>query len=588
MAKSRPSSLLSRMLPRFDNSLENPRVSLNDPRAWDELFGLNLSDPGVRVTPQVAIGYAPLFRAISLICNAVMRSPMAPYAVAAHESSVIDESHPAFYMLHWKANELQTAARWRETMQFHALLRGNGYSAILRDNSGRPRELLPLSPTDTHPVYEGGRLVYATKARDVKRKIPPEDMFHLAGLSWDGLVGLDILTVMKDELGEGIAQRKFAAKFFSNGASIGGVLMTPRGMPEAAAKQVKKDWKDYQEGLDNAFRTAVLEEGTKWVATSFSPEQAQLLEGRRFSAIQVSNITGVPPHKLGDNSRMAYNSLDAENEAMLDDTYDPWLFRIEDQANEKLLTDEEKRANNRRMKFDRTQLRRMDAATKASVDDKRVNCGLATLNEVRAENNQPPLPAEIGDELRIPTTVTLGPPEPEPDPDDREEAIPGDATKPKADADKAPEGESSPPAEPPKKQKNHALEMAHRALVDDKLARFLAIDKEQLTRAAGREKNFVAWCGDEWYPKQMAKLANALKPVFVAIDAANEQTDGLQAQFKANSFADACYKLALDAWLTACDVPASELTQSLDRCYSDVLPSQWDALVDQIFPGDTV
>lgn len=549
-------SLLARVLPRFDNSLENPRVSLNDPRAWDELFGLNLSDPGVRVTPQVAIGYAPLWRGINLICNAVMKSPFATYRTSGKNRSEIDPKHPAYYMLHWAANEFLSAATWKQVMCYHALFRGNGYSAIWRDGAGRPKEFLPLSPTDTVPVQENGRLWYASKIQDKKRKIPAEDVFHLKGLSYDGLVGHDVLTLLKDELGEGIALRKYVAKFFSNGAATGGVLMIPRGMPENAAKQLKKDWKDYQEGLDNAFRTAVLEDGAKWLATTFDPQRAQMIDARKLNLITISNVLGIAPHKLGDASRLAYNSLDAENETTLDETYDPWLSRYEDEADHKLLSEEEKRNGSHFCAFDRSLLRLPDAKTKADVDDKRVNSGLRTLNEVRAENNEPPLPPEIGDVLRIPTTVTLGPPK---------ENSPAPPAKPSA-------SEEIDPAA----NRLAAINSAHRALLDDRLARFLAIDREQLGRAAAREKNFVGWL-DRWCAGQQEKLALALKPVFGAIEATGSNPGDPAA------FARDCYDACRNAWLAACDVPAADLAQNLENSSQDVVPGLLDALADQIF-----
>ena len=38
-----------------------------------------------------------------------------------------------------------------------------------------------------------------------------------------------------------------------------------------------------------------------------------MIETRRLSIIEVANWLGLPPHKLGDDSRTAYNSLEQEN-----------------------------------------------------------------------------------------------------------------------------------------------------------------------------------------------------------------------------------------------------------------------------------
>jgi HK97 family phage portal protein len=541
---------LSQLLPTFSNSLENPRVSLNDPRAWDELFGINLSDVGVRVTPQTAIGYSPLWRGINLISNVLMRLPFHVYKAIGHGNTkdfsgvdrwAIDPKHPAYKLIHWQVNEILSVGTWKQVMCYHALFRGNGYSAIWRNARGEPLELLPLSPTDTVPVIEDGKLLYASKVGKEKRKIPAADVYHVKGLSYNGLAGHDVLTVMKDELGLGIGARKYASKYFANGASTGGVLIIPRGMTEAAAKQLKKDWKDYQEGLDNSFRTAVLEDGAKWIPTTFDPEKSQLISARQFSVRDVANILGLPPHKLGDDSRLSYNSLEQENNATLDDSYDPWLHRFEEEADLKLLSQKERDAGSHFFGFDRRPLKRPDAKTQAEIDQIRLNSGRNTLNEVRAENNEPPVETEIGDKIRIPTTVTLGAPTPAPAP------LPA-ATK---GAD------------------TNAVNAAHRALLADRLERFSAIDADQVAKANRRsqkEGSLVDWAAT-WFTQQEPRVQDAIEPIFAAIFAVSNREGHSEA---AKAFGRSYCDSARDVALLNPDAPAFEGLR--------------DSMLDQVFP----
>lgn len=505
-------TLLERIIP-FGNSIENPRISLNDPRAWDELFGQNLSDTGVRVTPKMALGYPPLWRGINLIANSVMKLPFRVYEAKGENQVEKAKQHPAYKLLRRKANPFVSAQTFKRMMTYHAIFRGNAYAAIKRNGRGEPVELLPLSPTDTHPVQENGALWYASKVQGMKRKFRAEDVLHIKGLSFDGIVGHDVITVFADALGLGIAARKYGAKFFANGASTGGVLMIPRGMSEAAEKRLRKEWKDYQEGLDNSFRTAVLEDGAKWIATTFNPEQSQLVALRQFEVREVANILNLPPHKLGDNSRLAYNSLEQENKATLEDAYDPWLLTWEEECDIKLLTEEQQERDTHYCQFDRTALEKPDASTQADIDSKHVNGGIKTLNEARAALNLPPAPAEIGDQYRIPTTITVGiPAAPEPAP----AGNPGGEPAPKAE----------PKAEPKGDPKKGAVKGAIREALRDRLTRLDAIERDQLPKAEKRGPGETL----EWRAAHRKRVAEAMKPLFGILHAATETAESADAR----------------------------------------------------------
>lgn len=546
------------------NSIENPRISLNDPRAWDELFGLNLSDTGVRVTPNVALGYPPLWRGVSLIANTVAKLPLRVYKQISETEVEKDRKHSAYWLVHWRANEYLTAFEFKRLLTYHALFRGNGFAAIFRDAAtDKPIELLPLSPTSTGMVRDGGQVWYVTEIGSERRRLAARDVLHIHGLSYDGLMGHDVITVMADALGLGIAARKFGAKFFANGANAGGVLMLPRGMSDQAQKRLRKDWKTFQEGLDNSFRTAVLEDGAKWTATTINPEQSQLMALRQFEVREVANILGLPPHKLGDDSRLAYNSLEQENKAVLEDCYDPWLKKWEDECDAKLLSDEDRgygrfrgqgftewRRYGNFFEFDRSQLQRPDERAQAEIDDKRVNTGLMTLNEVRSRNNLPPLPPEIGDELRIPTTVTLGPPQ------EPEAAEPGEDTAapkaPLAEPDDAPEGAQS---MVPLVAVNAALER----LLANNLARLADIEHEQISKAAARGGDFVGW-SDRWLSEHERRVSRGVDPIWRTIaEASGRAHDAAACEQSARAYVDALRSQLL----AACEVPADKLVDSV-------------------------
>src|SRR5262245_52331582 len=196
-------------------SLENPRISLNDPNAWEDL-GATSSDSGVRVNERTALGYAAWWRGINLVSRDVGKLPLNVYKRDG-KGKVKDIEHPAYRLLRWKPNPYMTSITFKQILMGHVLMRGNGYGYIFRRGDGSPEAILPLMPDRTYPVRENGRLWYVTTitlssgqgAPLEQRKLSPEDVLHIKGLGYDGLEGYDVLTYARDSLGLGLAARKF-------------------------------------------------------------------------------------------------------------------------------------------------------------------------------------------------------------------------------------------------------------------------------------------------------------------------------------------------------------------------------------------
>lgn len=542
--------------PRRRASLENPSVSLSDPDAWEEAFGGGLTDAGVPVNDQTLMGQPAFWRGVNLLAAGVAKLPLDVYERLGENGKRRAVDHPAYRLLRRKPNRNMTAGVFRRTLQYHALLRGNGYAAIFRDGAGLPVELLILDPCETWPVQARGALWYRTKAGTLERTLAAEDVLHVRGLSFDGLVGHAVLDVLADALGLGMAARKFGSKFFAGGSKAGGVLMVPRGMPEAAAKRLQKDFEEQQGRADQAFRTAILEEGTKWQATTIAPEQAQFLQTREFEIREVANVLGLPPHKLGDSSRTAYNSLEQENRAYLDESLDPWLCTWEEECSDKLLSEREKEADSHFVEFNRAALERTDYKSETDSLVAEVNNGLLSPDEARSIRNRPPIPGGAGEKFRSPVNIGLL----------------GQATPPgppAAGADTPDAGGSDGPA----------LDAALRALVFDRVARLAKIEQDEVGRAAARGGNFVEWL-NEFAARHRGRVEDALAPacgVLAAIAGRPGAGD------EAHAFAAAWCAESLAAFLAAAEAPAAELAESVGRTLAGLSDGRVERLTSDVF-----
>lgn len=389
------------------SSLENPNVPLNlqSDEAF-EAFGGSKSVSGVRVSRSKALGYPAVWRAVSLISGDVGKLPLLVYKQTGKNKQP-DPKHPVYRLLLRKPNDAMTAFVFKQTLMLHVLTHGNGYAYIDRDGAGRATQLLLLDPDSCEPIRVNEQLwyLYTLPHGGETRKLPAEEVLHFKGLGFDGLRGLPVLKLARDALGAAIAARDHSARYFSNGARPGGVLEHPGKLTDQARKNMRESWDRVHRGLENAHKVAILEEGTKYNGFASNARDAQLLETREFDAREVANIFGVPTHKLGDPSKVAYNSLGEENQSYYDDTLSRWLKAISEECHDKLLSEQEKAKESHCVDFDYQEIQRANLPAQVDFADRLFRAGIINQDEARAIFSYNPAPDSKGQQFFVPNTL---------------------------------------------------------------------------------------------------------------------------------------------------------------------------------------
>lgn len=447
--------------------VENPRLSLSNPEVWDQYFEGPQADSGVNVNPRSAVGYPPLWRALNLISGDVAKLPLNVYRRLPEGGKEVDKAHPAWKLLRQSASPVMKSFTMKRTLIGHALLRGNGYAVIVRNNRREAQQLLLLDPDITFPAVVEGELWYVTQVDNEMTRFRAADVLHIRGLSNDGYVGYDVVSLMRDALGVGMAAQRFGAKFFGQGSNMSGVLMVPGKFTDEKIKNTIAAWNKMQAGLTNSHKIALLQDGAKFQQMTIAPEQAQFLETRQYEVrATVANITGCPPHKLGDDTRTSHSSLEQENQAYLDDCLDTWLCEFETECNAKLLSDTQKKGDTHFVEFNRKALLRMSAKDRAEYYAKLQEHGDLTVNDVLRAENMPTI-GDMGERRYRPANlIEIGE---EPDEPQR------------------PQGGQ---------QMNANASETLRAMVESSVTRSLELEASKVVQAAKREANLNVWMDD--------------------------------------------------------------------------------------------
>lgn len=395
-------------------SLENPNLSLTDPTNWPDEW-LNTTDTGLKISHRSALRYAPVLQAVSLISGDAAKLPLYIYKRQPELSATareIDRDHAAYPLCRYRPNDEIGAYKFWRRFYTHGLLWGNAYAYIERDRSGNPLALYNLLPDRTRaervrlPGFDTPQLVYVTEVDDPNgsrlKVLFPFEVLHVEGVCTDNLAGADLVNLMRNGWALGLALEGFAAKFFRQGARVGGVLEIPNTFSRTAATNLQEGFTSKHTGPDNWFRVAILRDGAKFHSTTLSPQEGKLVESGEAVVRQVARAFNLPPSKLGLNDAVSYGSLSESNQAYLDSTLSPWLIATADECRHKLLTDVQRYNDTHFFAHDTSKLIALDGLKQAQTHAIYIRNQVLSPDEVRADINRNPRADGKGDEYFTP------------------------------------------------------------------------------------------------------------------------------------------------------------------------------------------
>ena len=357
------------------------------------VFYFGTSGSGKSVTAQTAIQLSTVYACVRVISETVASLPLGVYE-ATDDGNLKAGDHPLYHLLHDEPNAEMTSFVFREVMLAHLLLYGNSYSQIIRSGKNTVVGLYPLLPDHMDVDRDSkGNLTYTYTTSDGKTVvIKPQDILHIPGLGFDGIIGYSPIALEKNAIGLGIASEEYGSKLFSNGARPSGILTHPNTVKNP--KAVRESWNSAYGGSSNSNRVAILEEGMTFTPLSIPNNEAQFLETRKFQVDEICRIFRVPPHLVGNLEHATFSNIEHQSIDFAVHTIRPWLVRIEQSMNRALFTDQE--TGRFYVQFNIDGLMRGDYKSRMEGYAIARQNGWMSANDIRALENQNPIPKEEG------------------------------------------------------------------------------------------------------------------------------------------------------------------------------------------------
>jgi HK97 family phage portal protein len=315
------------------------------PEWYQMLLGGIGSKAGQEITVATAMETTAWLCGMRVIAEGLAQVPCKVIQETGEGNRREARSHPLYKLLHRKPNAWQTSFEFREQIALHLVACGNAFVVVTRDSQGGILELLPYQPGAV-TVTQGSdmTLSYAITLTGGRRvNIPPANMWHIRGPSWNGWQGLEAVKLARNALGLALAAEEFGSELFLNGARPSGVLTTEGGgvLNAQQLDDLRKAWNDANVGSGQRMKTAVLS-GVKWQPMSSTPDEAQFIELRKQQVVEVARALRINPIMLmHQDGTAAYASVEQMFLAHATHTLGPWFERFEQSAEVNLLTERE-------------------------------------------------------------------------------------------------------------------------------------------------------------------------------------------------------------------------------------------------------
>ena len=369
------------------------------------LFGRTTS--GKPVNERTAMQTTAVYACVRILAAAVASLPLHVYEYQDDGGKKLVHDHPLYYLLHDEPNPEMTSFVFRETLMSHLLIWGNAYAQIIRDGTGRVLGLYPLLPDKMDVQRDDRGNIYYVYSRNSDEnpmfkeygdiRLKAEEVLHIPGLGFDGLIGYSPIAMAKNAVGMTLACEEYGASFFANGANPGGVLEHPGVLKDPS--KVRESWNSVYRGVNNAHKIAVLEEGMKYQQIGIPPEEAQFLETRKFQINEIARLYRIPPHMIGDLDKSSFSNIEQQSLEFVKYTLDPWVIRWEQSLQRSLLLPGEKGKYFIKLNVDG--LLRGDYQSRMNGYAVGRQNGWFSANDIREMENMNPIPDEEGGNLYL-------------------------------------------------------------------------------------------------------------------------------------------------------------------------------------------
>lgn len=339
-----------------------------------------------------ALQISAVYACVELLSQTISTLPLHVYRTDSKGVRTMSRDSRLWVLLHDKPNAWMTPCEFLSAMVANRMLRGNAFAKVVRDTTGEPVALIPLSADQMEVLVDETGTTYRYYQDGKIQILLGRDVVHWKGLG-NGFMGLSKLEYMRASANEAVNAQDNATKLYGKNSKPAGILQTESVLDDSQMKALKSRFN----GMASSASTGlyVVDRGLKFTQLSLSPADAQLLETRKFTVEEICRWFGVPGVLVNASGQTTWGSgIEQIVEGFHKFTVAPLCKQLEQALSRCLIADD---ATDTTIEFKYEGFLRSTPQARADYYSKMVQNGAMTRNEVRRLENLPPV--EGGDDL---------------------------------------------------------------------------------------------------------------------------------------------------------------------------------------------
>jgi HK97 family phage portal protein len=285
------------------------------------------------VTARASENISAVYACTSAISSALAYIPALVYRRDTQGNRTEAFNHPLAKLARHGVNGQMTWPEFVEHLVASALLTGNGLAEIKTNQRGQIAglEFIPWSRVSVEHLASG-RLAFDISdplGKGRAKRLLQGEVLHLRDRTDDGLIGRSRLSRASETVASVAAANTFARGFLDRGGYPSGVLSYPGAMNPEQKEAIQRGFAARHTGAQNVGRVLVLDNGLTWTTAAISPEDAELLESRKFGIEEICRLFQVPPPLVQDYSHNTFTNSETAGRWFAQFTLAPWARKLE-------------------------------------------------------------------------------------------------------------------------------------------------------------------------------------------------------------------------------------------------------------------
>lgn len=333
------------------------------------------------------------FSCLSLIRNTISSMPIEAYIENNDGIKETLRNHPVVDIFY---NNFLSKTTLLSKLVDDVVLKGQSFFYIERNSKGYVEKLRYLNDCSVLYNSQDNTLFYKSPQVGLE-VIEPINILHFYLYSSDGVNGISLPRFSNRLLRLCNASEKQAEDFFSNGCNAAGFIKSSKNLSDKQKDEISASFSVASRSLSK--RTPVFSADLDYVKLSMNAADSQLLETRKYNAVDICKLFNIPPVFIGEQGGATYSTPENEQQFFLNNCIMPWVNMIESELNRKLTFNYQ----NLVISLNEDSLLRSDKRTQAEFYTKLVTNGILSINEAREELGYQSI-GEEGDKHIIPFT----------------------------------------------------------------------------------------------------------------------------------------------------------------------------------------